>query len=156
MKAPKAKALGLLDEVVEADDLLPAARRLALAFAEKGDWPVTGKRRVESSPEARAAFDAAAAEARKKSGDLLNTGALIRSVEAAFDKPLAEGLAVEREEFKTLVASDQSKALRHVFFAERAAARVPGIGKDVKPRKVEKVAVTVSYTHLTLPTKRIA
>lgn len=141
VKAPKAKALGLLDEVVEADDLLPAARRLALAFADRGDWPVTGKRSVENSPEARAAFDAAAAEARKKSGDLLNTGALIRSVEAAFDKSLDDGLAVEREEFKTLVASDQSKALRHVFFAERAAARVPGIGKDVKARKVEKVAV---------------
>lgn len=141
LKAEKARALGLLDDVVDPAGLIGAASALALKLADAGTWPVTGARSVTTDAEARAAFDKAAAEAQKKAGDLLNTGALIRSVQAAMDKPLTEGLAVEREEFARLVASGQSKALRHVFFAERAAGRVPGIGKEVTARPVAKAAV---------------
>ena len=45
----------------------------------------------------------------------------------AFTLPFEEGLRRERELFRKLVAGDQSKAQRHVFFAEREAAKVPGI-----------------------------
>ena len=40
-----------------------------------------------------------------------------------------------------LVVGDQSKAQRHIFFAEREAAKVPGIGKDVQPREIKRAAV---------------
>jgi 3-hydroxyacyl-CoA dehydrogenase len=50
-------------------------------------------------------------------------------------------LAAERALFRTLVADERSKALRYVFFAEREAAKVPGIGPSVKPRPIASAAV---------------
>ncbi len=43
--------------------------------------------------------------------------------------------------FMELVAGEQSKAQRHLFFAEREAARIPGVGPDVKPREIKRAAV---------------
>jgi len=59
------------------------------------------------------------------------------STRGSFD----EGLAAERNLFVQLVATPESAALRHMFFAERAASRIPDVGSDVKPRDVKKVAV---------------
>ena len=55
----------------------------------------------------------------------------IHSVRNAVDLPFDEGLAKEREMFMALLGSTQSKAQRHVFFAERAAAKIADIGPDV-------------------------
>jgi 3-hydroxyacyl-CoA dehydrogenase len=55
--------------------------------------------------------------------------------------PFEEGLRYERELFTQLVLTPESRALRHAFFAERAATKVPGIGVGTVPRKVERVAV---------------
>ena len=55
--------------------------------------------------------------------------------------PLAEGLERERAKFQELRTGDQSKAQRHIFFAEREAAKVPGVTKDTKAREIKKVAV---------------
>jgi 3-hydroxyacyl-CoA dehydrogenase len=65
----------------------------------------------------------------------------VDAIEAAARLPFAEGVQRERELFTELLASDQSKALRHVFFAERHAARVDDIGADVKPRTVQRGVV---------------
>src|SRR5690606_37561989 len=46
-----------------------------------------------------------------------------------------------RARFRVLVEGEQSKALRHLFFAERAAARVPGLGDAVAPRSIRRVGV---------------
>ena len=42
------------------------------------------------------------------------------------------GMKREREIFDACVASEESASLRHVFFAERAAAKIPGISKDIE------------------------
>jgi 3-hydroxyacyl-CoA dehydrogenase len=52
-----------------------------------------------------------------------------------------EALKAERAAFVRLVQGDQSRAQRHLFFAEREAAKVPGIDKDVQPRPVKKAGV---------------
>ena len=57
------------------------------------------------------------------------------------DTPIDEAQKKERELFMKLVGGDQSKAQRHIFFAEREAAKVPGIGKDVQPREIKRAAV---------------
>ena len=57
------------------------------------------------------------------------------------NQPFAEGLATEREMFLRLVASDQSKAQRHAFFAEREVAKIPDVPKDTPTRPVETAAV---------------
>jgi 3-hydroxyacyl-CoA dehydrogenase len=55
--------------------------------------------------------------------------------------PFTEAVRLEREGFLALREGPQSKALRHAFFAEREAAKVPGIGKETPRLKIEKVAV---------------
>jgi 3-hydroxyacyl-CoA dehydrogenase len=64
----------------------------------------------------------------------------VRLVRLSGERPFADALAEERRAFLALRDSDQAAALRHVFFAERAAAKVPGL-EDVKPRKVETIGV---------------
>lgn len=66
---------------------------------------------------------------------------LLSAVEAACLLPLEEGLAREVALFKQAEASVQSQALRHVFFAEREAGRVPGIDPATPLRPIRKVAV---------------
>ena len=65
----------------------------------------------------------------------------VRIIEAAVNQPFAEGLATERETFLRLVASDQSKAQRHVFFAERQVTKIPDVPKDTPTRAIQKVGV---------------
>jgi 3-hydroxyacyl-CoA dehydrogenase len=65
----------------------------------------------------------------------------IQAVEAAVERPFAEGLRLERELFLELVASPESKAQRYVFFAEREAAKVPDVPADTPAREVRKAAV---------------
>jgi len=55
--------------------------------------------------------------------------------------PFDEGLKREGELFRRLVAGDQSKAQRHIFFAEREAARLPGIPEGTKARQITTAAV---------------
>jgi 3-hydroxyacyl-CoA dehydrogenase len=64
--------------------------------------------------------------------------AIVSSVAASFDKPFAEGMALARRSFEELLASPQSRALRHLFFAERDASRR---GTEAAPRAVEEIAV---------------
>jgi 3-hydroxyacyl-CoA dehydrogenase len=65
----------------------------------------------------------------------------IESVKNAVDLPFAEGMAKERDMFMALLGSTQSKAQRHVFFAERAAAKIADIGPDVPTKPIARVGV---------------
>jgi 3-hydroxyacyl-CoA dehydrogenase len=65
----------------------------------------------------------------------------IESVRNAVDLPFDEGMTREREMFMALLGSTQSKAQRHVFFAERAAAKVADIGPDVATKPIARVGV---------------
>jgi 3-hydroxyacyl-CoA dehydrogenase len=65
----------------------------------------------------------------------------VDAVEAALTKPFDEGLAVERKLFAELYAGPEACALRHLFFAERQAAKVEGVARDVRQRDIASVAV---------------
>ena len=65
----------------------------------------------------------------------------VDAIEAAVKKPFAEGLRVELETFLALLQTPESKALRHAFFGERAAAKIPDVGPEIQPRAVRSVAV---------------
>ena len=66
---------------------------------------------------------------------------IVDCVEASITRPFAEGLAIEREKFMECMRSPQSAAMRHMFFAEREAAKVRGLPKDTPLREVNKVGV---------------
>ncbi len=65
----------------------------------------------------------------------------VDAVAAAVSKPFEEGLRTERDLFLQLLQSPESRALRHAFFAERTASKIPDVPEDTPTRKVERLAV---------------
>ena len=65
----------------------------------------------------------------------------VEAVAAAVFKPFDEGMRVERELFLQLMQTAESRALRHAFFAERAAGKYPGLPENTPTRKIESIAV---------------
>ncbi|MCJ2094037.1 3-hydroxyacyl-CoA dehydrogenase NAD-binding domain-containing protein [Methylobacterium sp. J-072] len=141
VSAETAAKLGIVDAVV-LGDLVPAARTRALELADSGALPRVRDRADRLTPEARQAFEAKAAEAVKRDSEATNVHALARAVRAGLDPSAFDAaVAVERAEFRKLVEDPRSKALRYAFFAEREAARVPGLSKDTPRRPIETAAV---------------
>lgn len=141
--AEEAAQAGLIDRVV-GDDLRSGAVEFAREVVAKGqplrrvrdlDDKIAGAR---GKPEVFAAF--AKANGRKFRGFEAPTKC-IESVRNAVELPFDEGIARERALFMELLQSPQSAAQRHVFFAERQAAKVADIGDDVKPLPIRRVGI---------------
>jgi len=67
-------------------------------------------------------------------------------VEAAVTKTFDEGMKVEQDSFLALVQTTESKALRHYFFGERAAAKIPDVLGDTPKRPIQSAAVVGAGT----------
>ncbi len=70
----------------------------------------------------------------------------IACVEAAVSQPFDEGLKLERKLFAELENSDEAKALRYAFFAEREVAKIPGQPKDLALPEIKTAAVVGAGT----------
>jgi 3-hydroxyacyl-CoA dehydrogenase len=116
-----------------------------LAFCEeiavRGQRPKLRERVVTLTGDMGALFDAARAQLKKAGRGLQAPLSCVDAVEAAARLPFDEGLAYERKIFIERVQADESKALRHAFFAERTAAKIPDVPDSTPTRKVERVAV---------------
>jgi len=137
--AEKARKLGIVDEVVS-DDLVGAAIAYAnkLVDAKAPRRPLNqGTAKLENA----GLFDEYRQSIARKQRGFLSPFRCIDAVKAAVELPFAEGMKRERELFTELVQSPESAAQRHVFFAEREVAKVPGIAKDTPRRPIETVAV---------------
>jgi 3-hydroxyacyl-CoA dehydrogenase len=157
MGAAEALERGLIDVITEGDlaaDATSLAERLASGKA--GAQGVAAQPLSLSLPLRRTgalpvpAFDEPAMAAQieqieRKARGQLSPGVGARAVLAAATLDLPAGLAHERAAFAGLMASEQSAALRHVFFAERAAARVPAL-EGATPRPVSIVGVAGAGT----------
>jgi 3-hydroxyacyl-CoA dehydrogenase len=142
VNAVEAKALGLVDELVDGDLLAGA-----IAFAEK----VAAKRplprvrdltaNVDKSKLAPGLFEKAAKDAAVRARGGHAPVRCVEAVKAATELAFDAGLQRERDLFEEAVKSVESAALRHVFFAERQAAKIPDIAGDTPTLPVKKVAV---------------
>ena len=141
--ARDAMKLGIADRIVEGDLL-----RGALAFAEEvaGDRPPKTRERNEKLAADRGVFAEWRERAAIKYRGQKAPFAAIDAVEAATELDFDAGCRREAELFRECLYSPQSKALIHVFFAEREAAKIPGIGKDIAPLPVRKAAVVGAGT----------
>lgn len=135
--ATTAARIGLVDRIVEEADPLPGAVAFARELAGK---PFVRTRDRAVAGEAEAIGDYFERNRSKLRG-LDAPVAIRRCLEAAMALPFDEGVAIEREGFVRLRDGDQSKALRHYFFAERAAAKIDGLDAAVEPLPVQKVGV---------------
>ncbi len=136
--AAEARANGIIDEVVEGD-LTAAAIDFARRVLGEGR-PLRLVRDREEKLIGEGFADAAEALTRRLRGREA-PAACVEAVRNAIVLPFEEGLKRESELFRKLVAGDQSKAQRHIFFAEREAAKVPGIAEGTKPRPIASGAV---------------
>jgi len=65
----------------------------------------------------------------------------VDAVEAATKQKFDAGMAVERDIFVALMQTPESRALRHIFMAERAASKIPDVPSDTPQRVIKSVAV---------------
>jgi 3-hydroxyacyl-CoA dehydrogenase len=138
--AKEALATGLIDEIAPEDGLRDAAVAFAArVVAEKRPLKKVRDLPAQAEP---GVFDAfRKANARKFRGfDAPEFN--IRCIEAAVAGPDYDtGVRTERKLFMELMSGVQSKAQRYLFFAEREAAKIPGLPKDVAPRSIKTVGV---------------
>jgi 3-hydroxyacyl-CoA dehydrogenase len=129
----------LLDSVVEAD-VLQAAIDMAQHDAAGKLALKKARDLIIKFPNAEAFFDFARGAVTPLTKNYPAPTKCIDAVEAAVLRPFEEGLKLERAAFAELLGSAESKALRHVFFAIRAAAKVLDVS-GTPPRNIKSVAV---------------
>ncbi|MEO5755845.1 MAG: enoyl-CoA hydratase-related protein, partial [Mesorhizobium sp.] len=139
ISAGDALVSGLVDALFDRDLVAQAVRFVSEMVVKGGPFTPVRNRDERLKETDLAAFDKQAADLAKKARGLEAPVACAQAVRNAITLPFDEALAAERALFLKLVAGDQSRAQRHLFFAEREAAKGPG--KDVARRKIVRVGV---------------
>ena len=130
----------LFDEIIEGD-----LTECAMAFARKviadgSKLPLVRNMKVDY-PEAEGFSMVALNTVQTMMPQFPAPAKCVEAVKAAATMPFDEGVALERSFFIGLVQTPESKALRHAFFAERAATKIPDVPADTPLREVNSVAV---------------
>ncbi|MES2672389.1 MAG: 3-hydroxyacyl-CoA dehydrogenase NAD-binding domain-containing protein, partial [Pseudomonadota bacterium] len=130
----------LFDRIVDGD-LLAAAKLFARErAADAGPHPRMRDRRVaHANVEGFVLFTRTTVGAMAK--DYPAAQRCVDCVEAAARKRFDDGMTFERDTFAALMMSPESRALRHAFFAERAASKIADVPDDTPQREVRKVGV---------------
>ena len=138
--AEQAHEIGLIDRIVSGD--LAAA---AVAYAEELVASGAAPRRTAAMQADTAGFDEASIQqllgaVRKKCRGQSAPDHAVEAVRAATQLPFEKGLEREEEIARLTLESLESRALRHLFFAEREVARIPGLN-DALARPINRVAI---------------
>jgi 3-hydroxyacyl-CoA dehydrogenase len=132
LTAEAALRLGLISQIVETD-----LRAEAIAFARTAPTAVTTPHAAEAPPEL---WPEASARIAKFAKGLAAPMAALDAIRFGADHGLSAGLQNERATFLRLRDSAEAAALRHIFFAERAAPR-PAALRDISPAPLTRVGV---------------
>ncbi len=132
--------LGLFEQIIEGD-LLEGAVAFARQIADRG-MPL---RRLREEPVRGENLSDLIASTREQVARQWRgypaPARCVDAVEAAIKLPFDEGIRFERKTFLELVETAESRALRHAFFAERAASKVPRLDPSVRGHRLDTVAV---------------
>lgn len=141
VSAVDALAAGIVDEICSSDSG-EAATTFAQAVIERG----AGKRLTRDLPLELTDNDAALLSnardtlARRLKGQTAPQR-ILDCLSAASSVPFEEGLQFERRAFEACMTDPQSTALRHLFFAERTAAKIQGMAADTEALPVKRVGI---------------
>ena len=141
VSATRALQLGMVDHLSEQDLLEDALTFAAVVVAENVGPLRLSARPMPKPDDVQHLLAAARDQVTRWSRGQDAPAAAIDVIEATLDLPFAEAMALERHEFDALCTSDQAIAMRHIFFAERACARVPGVTDVAQSLSVEHVGV---------------
>ena len=142
IEASAALQHGLIERIVERTSF-DGVLQFAAEVRRREKQPKLRDRaaRLPEGTSADAFFAAARAEVAKQARGLPAPMKCLEAVEASVRLPFEEGLALERRFFIELVQSNESKALRHAFFAERTAAKIPDVPDTTPTRSIRSAAV---------------
>jgi 3-hydroxyacyl-CoA dehydrogenase len=141
--AEEAKTLGIIDAIVPGKDLRREAIEFAKSVADKRPLPRV-RDRTDRIAEAKAdpgMFETMRKSIARKARNQKAPYHCIACVEAAATQAFEDGIQTERRLFAELENSDEARALRYAFFAEREVAKVPNAPTDLKPPRVKSAAV---------------
>jgi len=142
----KLAGTALFDEVTAPGvDLLAAAVAFATKVAEVRPLPKVRERKVDY-PNHEAFLQFSRNTVQAMSGPFPAPLKCVEAVAAAVTMKFDDGLKFERELFMQLVQSSESKALRHAFFAERVASKVPDVPADTPVRTIARAAIVGAGT----------
>lgn len=139
--AREAVKMGVIDELSGTGDLLTSALEFARKVLKSDDTrPRISSIKLENSAGNQEILENWKIRVSKKARGQESPLAALESIKNAVVLPFTEGVKKEREIFMACVASPQSEALRHIFFAERAAAKLPESVADT-PTDIQAAAV---------------
>ncbi len=129
----------LFDKLVQGD-LLEGAIAFAKEKADVRPLPLVRDLKV-GHPEADGYFQFARNTAKAMAKNFPAPAKCVDAVQNATKMKFDDALAAEREIFVNLMFTPESKSLRHLFFAERAASKIPDVPEDTKTRDIKKVGI---------------
>ena len=149
--APRALEQGILDHLIEgtgASALLDGAVAFATTRALEAGPRRTRDRsvRVEDIPAGLATCEATRTALNRTARGAAAPFVAVNAIEAALTLAFDAGCLRERELFADCVISTESRALVHLFFAERAVAKIPDVPKDTPAREIGRAAVVGAGT----------
>lgn len=143
LAAEQALAVGLIDAISAQPPLQAAlahARSLSAQLAQGGPLRRSSQLPTPPTSWSEAAYTEALHQARAQP-HYPALEAAVECVHAASTQPFAVGEQVEAAWFARVLRSASSQAMRHLFFAERAAGKIPGLAADLPLRPVHTVGV---------------
>ena len=142
VKGEYALSCGLVDALFENDHGFHAhALGFATRVSQEGDPKRSCADMTVTHPDPKGYLTGFRDQIAPKSKNVVAPERCLVSIEAACALPLAEGLAQEKAGFAELLDTPQSRAGRHLFFAERECTKVPGVARTDQPRDIVSVAV---------------
>ncbi|MGI9231986.1 MAG: 3-hydroxyacyl-CoA dehydrogenase NAD-binding domain-containing protein [Woeseiaceae bacterium] len=141
VSAGEALEAGAIDRIAD-DDIVSAAVAYAEELVADGaPLRKTHEMTIDADKYDAEYFAAFRKSIARKTRGMHAPDRAIRAVEAAVSRSFTEGVDVEREMSRECGADPQSKALQHVFFAERLANKVPGLSRDVELKRIDSVGM---------------
>ena len=139
--ADKGLELGLIDEIVKGDIAAAGVSFANRVVREGRELRKTNTLVAKLEQPAPEFFAAARARIAKEYRGYPAPLVIVDCVEAAVTLPFAKGVQRERELFEKLKVTNESKALRHLFFAERQVTKIPDVPEDTPVRDIKSAAV---------------
>lgn len=142
LNAQKAKEQGLIDHLLDDDNLKQSALAYVEGLLNQGKGVrITSNLEVDTSDLEETFFADYKKTLGKKAKNQIAHYHIVDCVEASTNMPFDKGLKKERECFIDCRNSTQSKALRHIFFAERQARKIDAIPANTPIRDINTVGV---------------
>lgn len=139
--AAAAQAAGAIDRVAEGDIVDAAVAYAEELVAEGAPLKKSHELTIDAAQYDETFFAGFRKSIARKTRGMNAPERCVQAVEAAVNLPFAEGVKRERELIGAAFVDPQSKALQHVFFAERQATKVPGLAGDVPLKPIKSVGI---------------